>query len=1178
MNYSKLILLSIIILCSTHGLQAKDSNMRFIENKGQWDKTIKYNTILNFGNIYFESNAFAFDLHDFQDGNHRHENERKKGHYFRMEFENANHNVFFTYSGKSSHYYNFFLGNDESKWQSKVHEYESITYRNLYNGIDLNIEGSGENMKYTYYVQTNANPNDILVRYNGIEKLNLKDGALYYETAFCPIVEEKPYAYQIIRGKKVTVKCEYKIINGNELIFIFPKGYNKNYELIIDPQLVFARLTDSSSDNFGFTATYDDAGNSYAGGIVYGRQGTYPTTTGAYDNTYNGGTNSGFDNAAIDIGISCYNGNTGALLYGTYVGGSSNEIPNSIIVNHAGELVVLGTSSSNNFPVSTNAYDNTFSGGTSINLSTNGVYFPSGSDIVVFKLSNDGSNMLGSTFVGGTGNDGINEDNNTLDIYDGTDLNFNYGDPFRGEVIVDEFDNVYVTSSTNSNNFPNIGVPSTLGGQQDAVIFKLNPNLSTMLFSRYVGGSNDDAGYSMKLDNNGNLFAVGGTISSNFPTTSNTLFPSYRGGSADGYLIKLSSNNGSIIRGTFLGTNNYDQVYFVDLDEENNVYIVGHTLGNYTSTTNVGFNQPNGKQFIHKLNNDLSQTFYSMKFGTGGSLVDLSPTAFLVDVCERVYVSGWGGQVGLNRNPNNLTPYITGLPTTSDALQSSTDGSDFYFFILDKNASGQLYGSYFGSSQTEEHVDGGTSRFDERGVIHQAICAACRGSSFPSSSGFSNISGSPNCNLGILKLNMDLPITSVDIDAFPRATGCVPLTVNFESILNDVVDFSWDLGDGNSATVQNPVHTYTDTGTYTVQLIGIDPNSCNISDTAYIDIWVRNDSIIADKIDTLFVDCDSLNIYVATPLGPSTHTYNWIMGDGTVYNNDTNFIYHHYDTTGTYNIILQTIDTTKCDIEAFDTISLDFPHHIKAEIGTNAGCINIPLQMQNYSNPSTETFIWDLGNGETSNEYEPYTIYPDGGEYTVYLTVIDSGTCNYISSDTNIISIIPPPVANFRTDSNYYIYPDSVQFTNYSYNYDDFIWKFGDGETDTIEVDPYHFYQTLWEFTPCLEVENEGCRDTICKEIYIDFIPLIGVPNAFSPNGDGHNDRIYVEGLGITKLSFKIYNRWGELVYEGTDQYEGWDGKYKGVMQEMEVYTYVVNALLLDGSNPILKGNITLLK
>ena len=89
---------------------------------------------------------------------------------------------------------------------------------------------------------------------------------------------------------------------------------------------------------------------------------------------------------------------------------------------------------------------------------------------------------------------------------------------------------------------------------------------------------------------------------------------------------------------------------------------------------------------------------------------------------------------------------------------------------------------------------------------------------------------------------------------------------------------------------------------------------------------------------------------------------------------------------------------------------------------------------------------------------------------------------------------------------------------------------------------------------------------------------MIGVPNAFSPNGDGNNDIIYVEGIGIDALNFKIYNRWGELVFESNDQQIGWDGTYKGIEQEMEVYTYTVDALFYNKESVVLKGNITLLR
>ena len=114
--------------------------------------------------------------------------------------------------------------------------------------------------------------------------------------------------------------------------------------------------------------------------------------------------------------------------------------------------------------------------------------------------------------------------------------------------------------------------------------------------------------------------------------------------------------------------------------------------------------------------------------------------------------------------------------------------------------------------------------------------------------------------------------------------------------------------------------------------------------------------------------------------------------------------------------------------------------------------------------------------------------------------------------------------------------------------------------------------------TVCLEASNDACADTICKNIFISFNGLVGVPNAFSPNGDGVNDVVKVEGRGIVELVFRIYNRWGEKVFETHDKNIGWNGIYKGVLQEMEVYTYAVEAKLVDGKIVPLKGNITLLR
>jgi len=91
-------------------------------------------------------------------------------------------------------------------------------------------------------------------------------------------------------------------------------------------------------------------------------------------------------------------------------------------------------------------------------------------------------------------------------------------------------------------------------------------------------------------------------------------------------------------------------------------------------------------------------------------------------------------------------------------------------------------------------------------------------------------------------------------------------------------------------------------------------------------------------------------------------------------------------------------------------------------------------------------------------------------------------------------------------------------------------------------------------------------------------VPLVDVPNAFTPNGDGINDFIYVKGYGISKMSWKIYNRWGALIYLGNSQKTGWDGKYKGVLQPQEVYTYILDVEFTDGKKYQKRGDVTLLR
>src|SRR5690606_23632703 len=138
------------------------------------------------------------------------------------------------------------------------------------------------------------------------------------------------------------------------------------------------------------------------------------------------------------------------------------------------------------------------------------------------------------------------------------------------------------------------------------------------------------------------------------------------------------------------------------------------------------FSNPGSKQFVAKLQPDLSSFVYSTVFGTRGDFPNLSPVAFLVDRCQNVYVSGWGG--GINASQKYPTIGTNDMTITPNAIQSRGDGNDFYFFVLERDATSQLFGSYYGQLEGfGDHVDGGTSRFDANGIIYQAICANCGG-------------------------------------------------------------------------------------------------------------------------------------------------------------------------------------------------------------------------------------------------------------------------------------------------------------------------------------------------------------------------------------------------------------------------------------------------------------------
>jgi len=597
------------------------------------------------------------------------------------------------------------------------------------------------------------------------------------------------------------------------------------------------------------------------------------------------------------------------------------------------------------------------------------------------------------TYVGGrTENDG----------YNWTDVIRYYGDYYKGEIIVDANDNAFVASYGRSSDFPTTaGViqPVYGGGYQDGVIFKLNSDLSNLVWSTFLGGPKEDACYGLKLDANGDLFVTGAVSSNILSNTLGTVNPNYIGGDFDAFVAHISANGQQMLRSTYFGSLGEEQAYLLDLDEEGDVYIFGSSPDNFIQPTPGAYRGVLSGAFIAKFKPKLDSIGFITTFN------EIAPTALMVDECNRIYAVGHGGL-------NTSIGTASGFQTTPDAFQTGSGG--FYMMTLEPNATGLVFGSYYGPP--ESHVDGGTCRFDKRGIIYHALCTdKTTLYTTPWAHQPTNLSGDfDNC---VFKIDFEAGAIISEAEATLNASndtltfveGCPPLTVHFINNSVNAASYLWYFGNGDTSSAAEPVYIYNDTGLYQVMLIAINPASCNGQDTSYVTVDVRG------------------------------------------------------------------------------------------------------------------------------------------------------------------------PVADFTYAPEFTAPGNDITYSNQSINADNYLWDFGDGDTSSA-VNPVHAFDDFGEYLVCLIATSEfGCSDSICKLLDLNNY-VVDVPNAFSPNGDDRNNILYVKGQGIKEIDFRVYNRWGELVFETNNINSGWDGTYKGEPQGMEAYGYYLKAVFLNDEIVEKKGNVTLMR
>ncbi len=370
-----------------------------------------------------------------------------------------------------------------------------------------------------------------------------------------------------------------------------------------------------------------------------------------------------------DVFVSKINPSGTALVYSTYLGGSSADLGYGIAVDSMGNAYITGSTCSTDFPTK-NPLQPNYGGGND----------PYCADAFVTKINAAGSALVYSTYLGGSGSD------------EGSGI------------AVDSAGHAYVTGGTQSTDFPTMNpLQPGLLGYRDAFVAKINAAGSALLYSTYLGGSSGDGGEAIAVDSAGHAYVVGYTDSTGFPTK-NPLQPAY-GGNVDAFVAKINAGGSALLYSTYLGGSDGDQGSGIAVDGAGNAYVTG-TAGRDFPTVNPLQPAYGGAAdaFVAKINTVGSALVYSTYLGGSGAEQGIG---IAVDSAGSAHVTGW--------------TYSADFPLAGTLQKYYRGRGDAFVARFNPTGSAFVYSTYLGGYRTDvgigiavdsagnAYVTGGTS-------------------------------------------------------------------------------------------------------------------------------------------------------------------------------------------------------------------------------------------------------------------------------------------------------------------------------------------------------------------------------------------------------------------------------------------------------------------------------------
>ena len=778
MNKLFKIILTIAILL---GFKSSYSAPSFIENKGQWDNQVLFAVRIKGLNAWILRDKIVLDFHQ---SSRRETQTFRKGHVVEMNLVNASTEAYAIPQKQLSGLHNYFIGDNPSAWKSNVRIFEEVVIEEVYPGIAIRYYIEQGYLRYDFILQPGGDPSLIAFQIKGCNaKVERKSNTLIFDTQIGKISQKDLLTYQTNLGKKKSLKSEFQL--KGDILRINVEGYNPSASMVIDP-LIFSTFIGGEA----FESLYDMKKDSDGNLVVCGTSPGFgfPTTLGAYSETAQTGGDDAF--------ISKLSADGSQLIFSTFFGGTSQELCQGLALDNNDDIYIVGTTGSNNLPVTEGSYDETYN--------TDG--FSSNSDIFVTKLNSSGTALIYSTYLGDNGMD------------------------FGRSIAIDPIGNAYIAGSSKSFNFPTTSgafdVSYNGAGWNNVVVSKLNASGSDLIYSTYVGGSSGDDATKIALGPDGSAFVTGTAFSANFPTTPGSIKP-VKTGNRDAFVFRLNPEGSALVYSTFIGGNDLDDGYSLTVDSDNNAYVTGLTISADYSVTQGVFNSVagNGENvFISKINPSGSQFLFSGLMGGNNR-----------DVGHNIALSS-DNHILLCGETNSAN-----FQVTSNAHMSTLQGiHDTFVAKISLDGSNLIYSSYFGGTSYETaHV------ILNDGSDKLIIAGVTGGGNFPTTMGaFDNSFNSGNDPF-ISKISLNCQ--PVGLNATTNSPVCAGQDLILSGLPSGMVSYSWSgpgkyFNTNQNATINNVSTDYNGQYTFTA----IDSDGCEGTISLSVEVVEINPNIIQD--------------------------------------------------------------------------------------------------------------------------------------------------------------------------------------------------------------------------------------------------------------------------------------------------------------------------------------------